>query len=477
MKVVFKLISPVFLAALCAINSGSVFADSFDDAVNEYIKGYKECTEANTLRSTDLAAAKKKFAAYLQFLNKAKAIDPSILTSTARDMDSNLRYCERVEVNIKRAEATPILEQGFTHCDTAKEALKNNDVPTANENMNQYVHYRDQAMGITDSLMEVFALSSKVRACGRVQEKLAEAMKEENAITAKMNTAIQGYQSVQAQCEKARTTITSAQFNLNQLDSVNDMMNGADKAKKAARTNTEAYIILEQQPNRAQSKQLQQLIDSSAQCESQTSDLIRTATKNKRELEKQITDAVATLRASQDACNSAKTIAGRYTSNADVAKSEAELKRSATLQDKVTSDATVQGLVKKYPDWNASKQFTQLSASVDSCQGTVATTIPKQKAAFATAQQKAKDDAAKQAKLERDRKARADAQAQKEAEEAKRLAEKKRAEAEARRRAEAEARRAASLDDVDTNVDDDEFGDFGDDDKDSNGKSWTDLVK
>ncbi|RLU03861.1 MAG: hypothetical protein D9N11_02000 [Ketobacter sp.] len=475
MKVDFKYFS--ILTTCLILTPAIAVADKFDDAVNEYIKGYKECTEANTLRTSDLTAAKRKFDAYLKHLDRAKSIDPSILNTTQRDMDSNLRYCERVEINIKRAEATPILEKGFTYCDTAKESLKNGDVPTAQSSMEEYKRYRDDAMIITESIMDVFALASKVRACSRVEEKLAEASKEENALIEKMNAAIGGYKNVISQCEKARSTISSPKFSLDQLDDVNAMMNEAAKEKKNARQNTEAFTLLKEQPNRPQSQELQTLVDTAAQCEGQTSEYIRTATKNKRALEKDINDGIANLRAAQDACEAAKKLSNRFLADADVAKAESSYNDSARLKSKVTNDKKLIATVQQYPNWSNSKQFSRLMNSTESCQKETAASIKKEKAAFAQQQKDAKVKAAREAELEKERQRLAEEKARKEAEEARLLAEKKKAEAEARRKAEEEARRAAALDDVpdDVTVDDDEFGDFGDEEESTGG--WTDLVK
>lgn len=478
MKVDLKRIFPILIIYLSLV-SGIAGADTFDDAVNEYIKGYKACTEANTLRTSNLQAAKRKFDSYLQQLNRAKSIDPSILNTTQRDMDSNLRYCERVEINIKRAEATPILEKGFTYCDSAKESLKTGDVPSAQSNMEEYKRYRDDAMIITDSIMDVFALASKVRACSRVEEKLTEALREENALVEKINTAIEGYKIVNKKCESAKATISSPKFNLNKLDSVNAMMNESAKAKKSARQNTEAFQLLQEQPNRPQSQELQTLVDSSAQCEGQTSEYIRTATKNKRALEKDILDGINLLTAAQDACENAQKSSNRFTAEADITKAETDYGRSATLKRKVTGDNKLINTVQQYSSWSSSQKFSRLMKSTESCQKTTAASIKKQKAAFAQQQQKLQQDAARQAQLEQERQRLAEEKVRKEAEEAKRLTQQKQEQELARQKAEEEARRAAALTDVpdDAPIDDDEFGDFGDEKADSSGKSWTDLVR
>lgn len=468
----------ISLIVSCLVVPLTAKADKFDDAVNEYIKGYKACTEANTLRAQNLQAAKRKFNTYLQQLNKAKSIDPSILSTTQRDMDSNLRYCERVEVNIKRAEATPILEKGFTYCDNAKAALKNGDASSAKTNMDEYKRYRDDAMIITESIMDVFALASKVRSCARVEEKLNVAMVEENAIIEQLNVAIAGYQTVNTQCQAAKAAITSPKFTLQKLDDVNKQMNAANKAKKDARKNAQAFETLKTQPNRPQSQELQKLIDSAAQCEGETSEHIRTATKNKRGLEKQINAGIATLTESQQACEAAKSSSNRFTADSDISKAEADFKRSAYLKRRVTGDKNLIATVKKYPSWSSSQQFSKMMNSTEACQKSTAASIKNQKANFTAQKKKAQEDAARKAKLEEERQRLAEENARKEAEAAKQAEEKKRQEATARKQAEEEARRAAALTDVDDaeDVEDDEFGDFGEED-DNTGKSWTDLVR
>src|SRR3990167_7014685 len=208
-----KTTQTLLLASLLLL-PGIAMADSFEDAVNEYLRGFKECTEANTLRTNQ------------------------------RDMDKNLRYCERVELDIKRAEATPILEKGFTYCDTAKTALDSGDVATAQTNLDEYKRYRDDAFIITETIMEVFAMASKVRACSRVEEKLAEASLKESAVAAAMTKAATDYQSFLTECTGAKTAITSPKFSLNSLDGVNQQLNNAMKFKKAARENGDAFATM-----------------------------------------------------------------------------------------------------------------------------------------------------------------------------------------------------------------------------------------
>lgn len=453
---------------------GMAAADSFEDAVTEYLKGFKECTEANTLRSKDLIGAKKKFDTYLKTLDRASAIDSTILNTTQRDMDKNLRYCERVEVDIKRAEATPILEKGFTYCDNAKTALDSGDVATAQSNLDEYKRYRDDAFIITETIMEVFAMASKVRACSRVEEKLAEASRKESAVAAAMTRASADYQKFLTECSGAKTAITSPKFSLNNVDDVNQQLNNALKFKKSARENGDAFATMTAQPERDDSKQLKTLVDSAAACEGEVSGHIRTATKNKRALEKDITDGTAQLQRSLAACESAQKLSANMNDEADAAKAEADYNNSATLKRNVTSNSQLISNVKTYNAWKASQDFSQLMNATESCQTRTAASIKNQKAALAAKTQKAKDDAARQAKLEEERKRLAEEQARKDAE-------LKAQQEQARKKAQDEAAKAAKLDDVkvDEEFVDEELGTLkSDDDANKSGKkSWTDLVR
>ena len=456
-----------------------VHANSFDDAVNEYIKGFKECTEANTLRADNLVEAKRKFASYLRHLERATAIDPTILTSTQRDMDSNLRYCERVEVNLKRAEATPILEQGFVRCDASQQALKEGDVQTAQAKMTEYKGYLDQALGITDSLMDVFALASKVRACARYEEKLDLALEQDAALVAQMNQTISGYQRFIDLCQQAQAAIASPKFTLARLDAVNELMNQAGRAKQSARQQNAALAELKANPQRPESQQLHALLDQAAQCEGKTSDYIRTATRNRRALEQEINQGVAGLRSAQTACETAQRLGAEIQSADDLALAEAEYNRSAELKRRGTGNAKLLATVKQFATWSASRDFSELMNSTERCQQIAATRIKEQKVALAKRQQLSQEEAERQARLAREQEQERQRKAQQAAAEAERQAAEQRAREAARRQAEAEAEQAASLEDVpdDPLFEDDEFADFEDEDEDKLGRSWTDLVR
>ena len=89
----------LFLATLSAtlLVSGPARADRFDDAVTEYLKGFEYCKEAKShLSANRIGAAQQAMAQYNKLLASATRTDNSILSTSKRGMDGNLKFCTRV---------------------------------------------------------------------------------------------------------------------------------------------------------------------------------------------------------------------------------------------------------------------------------------------------------------------------------------------------------------------------------------------
>ena len=116
----------MFIASLSAgVFLTPVHADTFDDAVNLYLKGFDHCSTAKqALGSNDLKAARSEFAKYESIKKQAEAIDGSIVGTSKRGMDSNLKYCTRVGTDIEVAVGMPTLEKALAACELALTSLK-----------------------------------------------------------------------------------------------------------------------------------------------------------------------------------------------------------------------------------------------------------------------------------------------------------------------------------------------------------------
>ena len=109
-----------FSGAVLALNSHSLMADTFDDAVNLYLQGFEYCTDAkDALTANNVPRAKAALDKYESLKQEASGINSTILSTQKRGMDSNLKFCERVATDIEIAIGTPILDQALAACDEA----------------------------------------------------------------------------------------------------------------------------------------------------------------------------------------------------------------------------------------------------------------------------------------------------------------------------------------------------------------------
>lgn len=357
----------------------SASEDSFNQAVNLYLKGYADCREANTLRSEDLTAARTYFDRYLATLDQAAAIDPEILKTNARDMNANLKYCERVQVNLKMAEAAPVLEQGFEHCEKAKSAFDSKDFTIAQQEMVEYGVKRDQAFAITESIMEVFNLASQVRSCARFQEKLVSAKQATQAETAALLDAQQLLQAFNEKCNYALSYTRQTNFTVDTLSDANEKLSDALHYKKQAHANTLAFKAAEQQPDREESKAIKKLDEVGTRCETEVSSQIRNMTKQRRVTEKTLEDAIANLQQAAELCKSARKLA-LITPATDRTLNQAQ----ASLQKMgpflfAGDTAAIAALNSRHPQWPQSKRWEQLKGKTGRCQQEVSGRISTQR--------------------------------------------------------------------------------------------------
>ncbi|MEZ5511530.1 MAG: hypothetical protein R3F47_16825 [Gammaproteobacteria bacterium] len=181
-----------------------VLADSFDDAVNLYLKGFDHCLAAKeALGSNDTARARAEFGRYEALLQQAAGIDGAILQSTQRGMDSNLKHCQRVGTDLQITEGRPLLERAIAACDTADAQLKQGDVDTARSSHQQFVALRDQALAQAPALNEVFSLRSEIRRCERLERKIASSGQQQAVLTSALQSALDASETYQSSCQAA----------------------------------------------------------------------------------------------------------------------------------------------------------------------------------------------------------------------------------------------------------------------------------
>lgn len=339
---------------------------TFNEAVNLYLKGYADCREANTLRTDDSKAARQLFDNYLKILDQATAIDPSILNTKERDMDANLTYCERVSSNLKMAEAAPVLEAGFTHCENAKTAMAGDDFATAQQEFDSYAVKRDEALAITGNIMEVFSLASQVRACGRLEEKLAEARQASQAEAAALASLGQQLNSYSQKCQSALAYTRQNTFTIDTIDQANRLLAEAQQFRKQANNNSTANRLLKANPALPEAGVLKQLEDAAGRCEVEVSTLIRNMSKQRQISEQTLETAISAFQQASNQCTKGQQLLAQ--SSASARNEAAQLSKQVRALLDQANTQTLAALAKRHPGWPQSKTWQQLNKDTNQCQ-------------------------------------------------------------------------------------------------------------
>ena len=372
----------LLLILVCLPVSALADAQSFDRAVNEYLKGFRACSDANVLRLTNIVEANKKFTYYQQQLDLAVSIDESILTSTERDMDKNLAYCQRVEDNLKRAEATPILQHAFTYCEAARSAYEAGQIQDARQQFEEYRRYQEDAYAITPTLDEVFVLASQVRSCSRFEEKLIEKEKQLAARKEILEQVVGLYQEAKLECESTLAYVKRPGFGVKELNTGNKMLKAAlDKKAKADKMEA-AFEYAARHPQAEASISLAELQETTKVCEGQVAEAIRTAAKQQRDYQSLVSRDNRLLKQSLDTCEQVSDAVLQQ--NLELATQRYQ--QSADLKTRATGNNTV-NLVKSFPQWAESRGYNELLDKTRDCQQQASRSIKSLRASLEAAKQ------------------------------------------------------------------------------------------
>lgn len=407
---------------------------NYDQAVEVYMKGFQACNKANTLRSSNLNAAKQQLAIYQQYLDRATAINGSILTSSAMDMDKNISYCNRVITNVGRAQATPVIQTAFKHCKAAKSLYNEKSFDQAKNQLQQYQRLRDQALSITSSLKDIYKISQKMRACGRLEKKIASYENQHNEQLKQIQQAANAATKLGKDCQAIASFTDPGKFTVEQLRQANNRFADWKKRKSRQAPSDDIMSQAMAMANDPAAKTLRQQVKKNRSCELEVTEHIRAMTQTQNSMQNTLQRSSKTLTTSLKECKQAKDLIarGQLDSASELYKDSASLKTRAT-------DAETVALAKRYK-WQVASNYNSLLSQTSSCHQQVAANIKALKAKRDKARAAKPVDTAKAAA---ERKRRAAAAAKRKADERAALAAEKRRREEAQRtaRLEAEKRR------------------------------------
>jgi TonB family protein len=138
----------------------------------------RACRSAKLLRREDLSAAQKHFKMYVELLNRAIALEPNLLSSRDPAVTQVLDFCNVVKNDLDRAEALPLFERGIRECGEARVLISNAAFDEARQKYQRYREYKDGALSISESVMDVYANSYEIRLCDRLEADIKQAEAE-----------------------------------------------------------------------------------------------------------------------------------------------------------------------------------------------------------------------------------------------------------------------------------------------------------
>ncbi len=408
---------------------GEARADSFDDAVFHYLKGFEACKEANgLLRSGQVAKAKEKMAIYQKIFAEARKMDGSIVGSSRRGMDGNIKFCDRVANNLKLEEANPFIDKAVAHCDTAKQLLKADNPEGAAASLEAFRAEKNKALAIAPNMMDIFAIASQMRRCERLEKKIAKSAQKKEALGLSIETAKEESESYLKACQQVVSSLKSNAVDDSLLRNARRNLSSAKTHKKDAKSESLAFREFEKNPAHEAKAIIEQNLSKGDRCVSEASTLIKKKTTELANINVRYDRYLTDLRKLGDACTKAERASKSLANdnNYQIAKKLVQQvqREHENLRKQMRADKTL-GV---YNNWPKVKKINSRSNEASKCVKRAEKNLNKM---FASIQREKKLAAQKEAERIR-----------KEREKAARLA-KERAEAAKRAREEAERRRLA----------------------------------
>lgn len=166
------------LGAVMAVAAAPTHADVSLDVKALLRQGMKECREAKTLRRINLNDAQARFKAYIALLQQSIDLDPAVLDSQDSTVKRVLDFCNSVKKDLDRAEALPMFEQGLAKCREARVSLSNGMFDEAREKHGQYLQYKEAALALTESVLQVYENSYELGLCELLPDDIAQAQED-----------------------------------------------------------------------------------------------------------------------------------------------------------------------------------------------------------------------------------------------------------------------------------------------------------
>ncbi|OUS29360.1 hypothetical protein A9Q99_09675 [Gammaproteobacteria bacterium 45_16_T64] len=397
----FSLISALVVLVM---GSNNIRADSFDDAVNHYLKGFDACQEANgLLRANRISAAKQKLNVYHKILGEAQRMDPSIVKTNKRDMEGNIKFCRRVATNIEVEQATPFIDKAIAQCDLAQKALKGKKPEAAMEHLMAFKAHKEEAWNITDKLSDIFSIRNQVKRCQRLEKKIMSAGKKQEAINLSVETVKEESSSYAETCSQALKSLNASSIDEVSLKNATKSIVLAKSHKKNVKDESVAFDTFAANPKHEAKALVASNLKKGDKCLASAEKLV---VKKRKELKKAtatLDSYIGSLKSAAKLCEAARSVTKTKASDSVYAKAKAAYQKAQSSESSLRKKLRKDKYYLAYPNSPKVKVINKTLSKTSSCLADtnkrmtkMFSSIKAEKKAFAA--RKAKEEAARLAK-------------------------------------------------------------------------------
>ncbi len=399
-----RLIYPFAVLVVALLGSVEARADSFDDAVNHYLKGFDACQEANgLLRANRIPAAKKKLNVYNKYLAEAEKMDSSIAKTSRRDMEGNIKFCRRVATNIEVEQATPFIDKAIAQCDLAQKALKEKKPDAAMEHLMAFKAHKDEAWNITEKLTDIFSIRNQVKRCQRLEKKILSAGKKQEASNLTIETVKEESQFYAQTCNQALTFLNVKSIDEVSIKNAGKSIKLAKSHKKNVKDEAAAFDIFAANPAHEANALVAANLKKGDVCLVKAEKLAAKKRKDLDNANKTLNNYIAALANSAKQCEAARSITKTKASDKVYGKAKKAYQKSQKSESKQRKSLRKD---KYYLAYSNSPKVKDINRILSKLSGCLADTNKRMSKMFASlqatkkalAKKKAKADAARLAK-------------------------------------------------------------------------------
>ena len=349
--------------------SSTVMADTFDDAVTLYLKGFDHCTEAkDALTSGDLSGASRALKQYETMKSEAVGINNTILSTDKRGMDSNLKFCERVAKDIEIEIGTPILNQAIMACDEAQQRLKAKQPEQAKTSYEQFKALKEEALSKAPRLTDLFSTRNQISRCERLERKISSFSQKQEALSLSIETVVEESESYNSVCQSALQGLTATPEDTRALDEANKALVTARQHHRAVMTETLALAELEKSPDRPEKINTDKQLAAGDRCMASLKQRISASEASLEQARQELSEYDSALKKGISQCQSAQTQTVAGVTQDSYASARAQYESAVQTRN------TVRTAISK-STYYLSQQQSQKARSIDSKLGKLNTCL------------------------------------------------------------------------------------------------------